>query len=75
MGDDASVEHLVQSALAAFGRLDAAFNNATDSPRLAPLAEIDPGEFDRGIRTNLRGTFLGMKPRSPRCCAPVGAPS
>jgi len=65
VGDDASVEHLVQSALAAFGRLDAAFNNATDSPRLAPLAEIDPGEFDRGIRTNLRGTFLGKKHQIP----------
>jgi NAD(P)-dependent dehydrogenase (short-subunit alcohol dehydrogenase family) len=27
----------------------------------APLAEIDPGEFDLGIATNIRGTFLGMK--------------
>ena len=27
----------------------------------APLAEIDPAEFDQGIATNIRGTFLGMK--------------
>jgi NAD(P)-dependent dehydrogenase (short-subunit alcohol dehydrogenase family) len=38
-----------------------AVNNATDGPRPAPLADIDPDEFDRGIATNIRGTFLGMK--------------
>ena len=27
----------------------------------APLAAIDPEGFDLGIRTNVRGTFLGMK--------------
>ena len=52
---------LVASTLDAYGRLDAAFNNATDGPLPAPLADIDPAEFDRGIATNVRGTFLGMK--------------
>lgn len=61
VGDAASSERLVQRALETFGRLDAAFNNATDGPMPAPLADIDPDEFDRGIRTNVRGTFLGMK--------------
>ena len=61
VGDAASVEHLVAQAVGTFGRLDAAFNNATDGPLPAHLAEIDPAEFDRGIRTNIRGTFLGMK--------------
>jgi NAD(P)-dependent dehydrogenase (short-subunit alcohol dehydrogenase family) len=56
-----SVRALVESTLDAYGRLDAAFNNATDGPRPAPLADIDPGDFDRGIATNVRGTFLGMK--------------
>ena len=51
----------MDQALATYGRLDAAFNNATDGPQPAPLAEIDPDEFDRGIATNVRGTFLGMK--------------
>ena len=27
----------------------------------APLADIDPEQFDLGIRVNVRGTFLGMK--------------
>jgi NAD(P)-dependent dehydrogenase (short-subunit alcohol dehydrogenase family) len=61
VSDDDSVRTLVESALDAYGRLDAAFNNATDGPMPAPLAEIDPAEFDRGIATNIRGTFLGMK--------------
>jgi NAD(P)-dependent dehydrogenase (short-subunit alcohol dehydrogenase family) len=52
---------LVERAMARFGRLDAAFNNATDGPLPAPLADIDASEFDRGIATNVRGTFLGMK--------------
>jgi NAD(P)-dependent dehydrogenase (short-subunit alcohol dehydrogenase family) len=60
-----SVRNLVDRTVDAFGRLDAAFNNATDGPRPAPLADIDPDEFDRGIHTNVRGTFLGMKFQIP----------
>jgi NAD(P)-dependent dehydrogenase (short-subunit alcohol dehydrogenase family) len=65
VGDPASVQRLVQQALDGFGRLDAAFNNASDGPPPAPLAEIDPEGFDRAIRTNVRGTFLGMKYEIP----------
>jgi len=59
--DADSMKALVARTLDAFGRLDAAFNNATDGPRPAPLADIEPDDFDRAIRTNVRGTFLGMK--------------
>jgi NAD(P)-dependent dehydrogenase (short-subunit alcohol dehydrogenase family) len=65
VSDVESMRHLVDRALTAYGRLDAAFNNATAGPMPAPLAEIDPGEFDRGIATNIRGTFLGMKFQIP----------
>ena len=61
VGDAAQVERLVQRTLEKYGRLDAAFNNVTDGPRPALLADIDPEAFDRGIRANIRGTFLGMK--------------
>lgn len=62
VGDAAAVEQqLVQRTLDEFGRLDAAFNNATDGPRPTPLADLPPEDFDRGIRNNIRGTFLGMK--------------
>jgi NAD(P)-dependent dehydrogenase (short-subunit alcohol dehydrogenase family) len=65
VSDAESMRNLVDAAVAAYGRLDAAFNNATDGPMPAPLAGIDPGEFDRGIATNIRGTFLGMKFQIP----------
>jgi NAD(P)-dependent dehydrogenase (short-subunit alcohol dehydrogenase family) len=61
VADADSMRGLVDTTLATYGRLDAAFNNATDGPMPAPLAEIDPREFDLGIATNIRGTFLGMK--------------
>jgi len=61
VADVASMRNLIDRAVATYGRLDAAFNNATDGPLPAPLAGIDPEEFDRGIATNIRGTFLGMK--------------
>jgi NAD(P)-dependent dehydrogenase (short-subunit alcohol dehydrogenase family) len=63
--DVAAMRALVDRTMAAYGRLDAAFNNATDGPAPAPLADIDPGEFDLGIATNVRGTFLGMKFQVP----------
>jgi NAD(P)-dependent dehydrogenase (short-subunit alcohol dehydrogenase family) len=61
VGDAASVEALVERAVDTFGRLDAAFNNATDGPPPTPLADLDPADFDRAVSINVRGTFLGMK--------------
>jgi NAD(P)-dependent dehydrogenase (short-subunit alcohol dehydrogenase family) len=65
VGDAASVERLVRQAEETFGRLDFAFNNATDGPLPTPLAEIEPEAFDLAIRVNVRGTFLGMKYQIP----------
>ncbi len=65
VGDDDSMRTLVQLAVDTYGRLDAAFNNASDGPMPAPLADIDPAGFDRGIQTNVRGTFLGMRHEIP----------
>lgn len=59
--DPRSMEALVLTTIDTFGRLDAAFNNATDGPGPAPLAKIDAEAFDHGIRTNIHGTFHGMK--------------
>jgi NAD(P)-dependent dehydrogenase (short-subunit alcohol dehydrogenase family) len=38
----------------------------------SPLADIDPDEFDLGIRVNVRGTFLGMKFEIPAMLASGG---
>jgi NAD(P)-dependent dehydrogenase (short-subunit alcohol dehydrogenase family) len=67
VGDADAVDHLVRRIMLAYGRLDIAFNNAnaTDGPPSVPLAEIDPDAFDRTVRTNIRGTFLGMKYEIP----------
>jgi NAD(P)-dependent dehydrogenase (short-subunit alcohol dehydrogenase family) len=65
VGDPDSTERLVQRTVDTFGRLDAAFNNATDGPMPAPLADLDLDGFDRAVRTNVRGTFLGMKYQIP----------
>src|SRR5690348_1715397 len=56
-----SMHNLASQAVAAYGRLDYAFNNAAGGPMPAPLADLDPAEFDLGIATHIRGTFLGMK--------------
>jgi len=70
-----SMRYLVDRTLSAYGRLDAAFNNATAGPRPAPLTDIDPAEFDLGIATNIRGTFLGMKYQIPAMLASSGGGS
>src|ERR1700733_10021556 len=61
----AAMEQLVDAAVARFGRLDAAFNNASDKIGMAPLADIDPAEFSRSVSTSVDGTFLGMKYQIP----------
>jgi NAD(P)-dependent dehydrogenase (short-subunit alcohol dehydrogenase family) len=72
VSDTGSMRNLIEATMSAYGRLDAAFNNATDGPRPAPLADIDPGQFDLGIATNIRGTFLGMKFQIPAMLAGGG---
>src|SRR5690242_13267963 len=72
VGDVVSMRGLVELAVGEYGRLDAAFNNATDGPMPAPLADVDPDEFDLGIRVNVRGTFLGMKFEIPAMLATGG---
>src|SRR5260370_19489629 len=63
--DADSMRQVVDQALSTFGRLDAAFNNASAGPLPTPLADIDPADFDLGIATNIRGTFLGMQFQIP----------
>src|SRR6266540_400492 len=63
--DASSVEHLVERTLAAYGRLDAAFNNAGGGYIPVPIADIAVEEFDRVVAVNLRGVFLSMKYQIP----------
>jgi NAD(P)-dependent dehydrogenase (short-subunit alcohol dehydrogenase family) len=51
----------VASALQAFGRIDAFFNNAGIEGKLGPTHEYDEAEFDQVIAVNLKGIFLGLR--------------
>ena len=70
--DEDAVRALVDRCVAEFGRLDFAINNATDGPMPAPLAEIPSDGFSLGIRTNINGTFYGMKHQIPAMLASSG---
>ena len=63
--DEDAVRALVERCVEEFGRLDFAINNATDGPMPAPLADIPSDGFSLGIRTNINGTFYGMKHQIP----------
>ena len=71
-GDERSVEILITRVLDAYGRLDVAFNNATDGTTPQALADMAACDFDRAIRTNIGGTFLGMKYQIPAMLASGG---
>src|SRR5512146_796063 len=55
VSDDAQVAALVDRAVAEFGRLDAAFNNAGVMARIAPTGDSSREDWDRVIGVNLRG--------------------
>ena len=72
VGDETSMTRLVDHVLDRYGRLDLAFNNATDGTQPKPLADMAVEDFDRALRTNARGTFLGMKLQIPAMLASGG---
>lgn len=60
LADGESVRAAVDATVAAFGKLDVAFNNgATISPP-GPLDEVVEADFDRVYEVNLKGVYLAM---------------
>lgn len=57
VGDKASVESLVKTAVDAYGRLDCAIANA-GILRVAEFLELSERDWDEVIRVNLKGVFL-----------------
>ena len=55
------VEALVGTAVALFGRLDCAVNNAGCEGALAPTAECSQANWERTLAVNLTGLWLCMK--------------
>ncbi len=61
VSNDDEVAAMVARAVAEFGRLDCAFNNAGVMAHIAPTADSTRDEWDRVIGVNLRGVWACMK--------------
>ncbi len=62
----AEVEALVAKVVAAYGRLDCAFNNAGIDGKMARIAECTEETWHRTIAVNLTGVFFCMKAEIPQ---------
>ncbi|MGI8743752.1 MAG: glucose 1-dehydrogenase [Bryobacteraceae bacterium] len=62
MGHPAEIRGLIEQAVATYGRLDCAVNNAaTGEGVLSLLADVTEEQFDRAMAVNLKGIWLCMK--------------
>jgi NAD(P)-dependent dehydrogenase (short-subunit alcohol dehydrogenase family) len=68
VSDDAQVEAMIEKAVATFGRLDAAFNNAGVRNALAETADTTRKDYDRVMGINLRGVWSCMKFELQQMC-------
>jgi NAD(P)-dependent dehydrogenase (short-subunit alcohol dehydrogenase family) len=59
------VKAALDKTIETFGRLDFAFNNAGVEQKMALTAELEEGEWDRIVNTDLRGVFLCLKHEVP----------
>ncbi|CAJ0731058.1 SDR family oxidoreductase [Ralstonia mannitolilytica] len=60
VGDEAAVRGALDDVVDRFGRIDAVINNAAIDITL-PIDELNVEDWDRVVRTNLRGPFLLAK--------------
>ncbi|MDP8917880.1 MAG: SDR family oxidoreductase [Pseudomonadota bacterium] len=58
VGDEDQMKKAVADLVQAYGGLDIVFANAGINGVWAPIDELQPEEWDRTIKTNLRGTYL-----------------
>ena len=58
---EADVRNLIDQAVARFGRLDVAVNNAGTEGKPGPLTEVTEDGYAAMFETNVLGTLLGMK--------------
>ena len=61
VGEAADWERAVHATLQRFARLDILVNNAGISGEICALMDYDDAAFDRVMRVNARGVYLGLK--------------
>lgn len=61
VSDEASVEEMIATTVARFGRIDAAMNNAGVTSQHFKFHEMPRVEWERMLAVNLTGVFLCMK--------------
>jgi NAD(P)-dependent dehydrogenase (short-subunit alcohol dehydrogenase family) len=61
VADADSVGALVDAAVATYGRLDCAFNNAGISPGVSAFTDVTPDDWQRVLAINLTGVFWCMQ--------------
>jgi NAD(P)-dependent dehydrogenase (short-subunit alcohol dehydrogenase family) len=66
VAEPTAVDALVRHAVARYGRLDCALNNAGISGEVAPTADCSPEDWERVIRVNLLGVWFCMKYEIPQ---------
>ena len=62
--EDQMVSH-IQHAIAEFGQIDVAINNAGTGHMMKPITMLSVEEFDQSMAVNARGVFIGMKHQLP----------
>ncbi|MHA6757920.1 SDR family NAD(P)-dependent oxidoreductase [Streptacidiphilus sp. PAMC 29251] len=73
VASSADVEHAVRSAVGAYGRLDAAFNNAGWATAGTALHETADTVFDRTMEVNVKGVWNCLRHQIPVMLASGGA--
>jgi NAD(P)-dependent dehydrogenase (short-subunit alcohol dehydrogenase family) len=61
VSDESDVKNLIATAVATYGGLHCAFNNAGVLPPMVALVEMDESTFDGTLAVDLKGVFLCMK--------------
>lgn len=69
---ESAVAAMVADTVAAFGRLDAAFNNAGYLGEKASVTECTAEDWDMSFNVNVRGVWLCMKHQIPQMLAQGG---
>ncbi|MFF3573876.1 SDR family NAD(P)-dependent oxidoreductase [Nocardia jiangxiensis] len=72
VADPGDVKYGVDVAVETFGKLSWAVNCAGIASGSAPVAEVDPEDWDRTIAINLSGLFYGMRYEIPAILASGG---